>query len=50
MVVELRSEAEQLVGADADLASAWLADWETYLDDRRAYADTLAGVAIRRSR
>ena len=43
MVVELRSEAEQLVGADADLASAWLADWGTYLDDRRAYADTLAG-------
>ncbi len=44
MVAELRSEADGLVvGSDADLLNAWLADWETYLDDRRAYAETLAG-------
>ncbi len=44
MVAELRVEADDLVvGADVDLVDAWLADWETYLDDRRAYAGTLAG-------
>lgn len=44
MVAELRTEADDVVvGADVDLVDAWLADWETYLDDRRAYADTLAG-------
>ena len=43
MVAELRVEADDVVGSDADLVNAWLVDWETYLDDRRAYADTLAG-------
>ena len=43
MVAELRAEADDVVGADADLLGAWLADWETYLQDRRAYAETLAG-------
>ena len=43
MVGELRVEAGEVVGSDADLVAAWLADWDTYLDDRRAYADVLAG-------
>lgn len=43
MVGELRTEADDVVGSDADLVQPWLADWDTYLDDRRAYADTLAG-------
>ncbi|MDE0668895.1 MAG: hypothetical protein OXI48_07710 [bacterium] len=43
MVAELRAEASQVVGTDADLLNAWLADWDTYLGDRRAYAEILAG-------
>lgn len=43
MVADLRTEADDVVGADADLLDAWLADWDTYLGDRRAYAATLAG-------
>jgi len=43
MVGELRTEADDVVGSDADLLDAWLADWDTYLGDRRAYAATLAG-------
>ncbi|MCY3924552.1 MAG: hypothetical protein OXG52_03415 [bacterium] len=43
MVAELRAEAEDVVGSDAELVAAWLADWETYLADRLAYAETLAG-------
>ena len=43
MIVELRAEADHVVGSDADLLDAWLVDWETYLNDRRAYAETLAG-------
>lgn len=43
MVTELRAEADDVVGSDAELVGAWLADWESYLDDRRAYAATLAG-------
>ena len=43
MVAELRVEADDVVGSDADLVDAWLADWDTYLGDRRAYAATLAG-------
>ena len=43
MVTELRGEADAVVGSDVDLVDAWLTDWETYLGDRRAYADTLAG-------
>ena len=47
MVAELRVEADDVVGSDADLVNAWLVDWETYLDDRRAHADTLAGGSDR---
>lgn len=43
MVGDLRGEADDVVGSDADLLDAWLGDWDTYLGDRRAYADTLAG-------
>ena len=43
MVTELRAEADDVVGSDADLVDAWLADWDTYLGDRRTYAATLAG-------
>ena len=43
MVAELRTEADDVVGSDADLLGAWFADWDSYLDDRRAYAETLAG-------
>ena len=43
MIAELRAEADHVVGSDADLLDAWLVDWETYLDDRRAYAEILAG-------
>ncbi len=43
MVAELRIEADDVVGSDADLLDAWLADWDTYLGDRRAYAAVLAG-------
>ena len=43
MVADLRSEADDVVGSDAELVDAWLADWDTYLGDRRAYAGTLAG-------
>lgn len=43
MVAQLRAEAGQVVGSDADLLEAWLADWDTYLADRRAYAAILAG-------
>ena len=43
MVAELRARADDVVGADTDLLDAWFADWGTYLDDRRAYAEILAG-------
>lgn len=43
MVADLRTEADDVVGSDADLLEPWLADWDTYLGDRRAYAATLAG-------
>lgn len=43
MVAELRAEADDVVGSDRDLLEAWFADWETYLGDRRAYAEILAG-------
>ena len=43
MVTELRDEADHVVGSDAELLDAWLLDWETYLDNRRAYAEVLAG-------
>ena len=43
MVTELRIEADDVVGSDADLVDAWLADWDTYLGDRRAYTEVLAG-------
>ena len=43
MLADLRDEAEVLIGQDAELVEDWLADWRTYLEDRRAYAETLAG-------
>lgn len=43
MVADLWAETDDVIAADAELVEAWLADWETYLGDRRAYADTLAG-------
>ena len=43
MVAGLRAEAGDVVGSDADLVGSWLADWDTYLEDRRAYAEVLAG-------
>ena len=43
MVTELRSSVGELIGSDAVLVDAWLTDWETYLEDRRAYAETLRG-------
>ena len=43
MLGELHGAADEVVGSDAELLDAWLADWDTYLDDRRAYAETLAG-------
>lgn len=43
MVSELRARSSEVPGADADLLDAWLADWETYLEDRHAYAAILAG-------
>ncbi len=42
MVAELRAEADDVVGSDADLLKDWLGDWDTYLGDRRAYAKLLA--------
>ena len=41
MVTELRSSGGELIGSDAVLLDAWLTDWETYLEDRRSYAETL---------
>ena len=43
MVAELRDRAGEVAGSDADLLAAWLADWDTYLGDRLAYAEVLAG-------
>ncbi|MCE2524893.1 MAG: hypothetical protein J4F99_02770 [Acidimicrobiia bacterium] len=43
MVTDLRAEADDVAGSDGELVDAWLGDWDTYLDDRRAYAETLAG-------
>lgn len=43
MVDELRDRAADVVGSDRELVGAWLLDWETYLDNRRDYAVTLAG-------
>lgn len=43
MVNELRDRAADVLGSDRELVDAWLRDWETYLDDRRDYAVTLAG-------
>ena len=43
MVAELRVEAGEVFGSDADLVGDWLADWDTYLADRHAYAEVLAG-------
>lgn len=40
MVRELRSLAPSS-GSDAAIVSAWLDDWETYLEDRSAYAKEL---------
>lgn len=43
MVNELRDRAAEVVGSDRELVDAWLVDWQTYLDNRRDYAVTLAG-------
>ena len=43
MVNELRDRAADVVGSDRELVDAWLVDWQTYLDNRRDYAVTLAG-------
>lgn len=43
MVGELRTEAAAIPGYEAEIVVAWLADWDTYITDRRAYAATLAG-------
>ncbi|MGI9624637.1 MAG: hypothetical protein ACR2PK_17530 [Acidimicrobiales bacterium] len=44
MVADLRAEAPKS-GDDAELVARWLADWETYLSDRLAYAaDFRAGI------
>ncbi|MBV6507115.1 MAG: hypothetical protein JJLCMIEE_00152 [Acidimicrobiales bacterium] len=42
MVSELRSLAPAS-GSDAAIVSAWLDDWQTYLEDRSAYAEELRG-------
>ena len=41
LVGDLRADAPDTTSRDGKLVSAWLADWETYLDDRRAFADEL---------
>ena len=43
MLTDLDAPAEEVIGPDALLIESWLEDWETYLGDRHAYADTLAG-------
>jgi hypothetical protein len=39
MVAELRPLAPE--GEDGDVVAAWIDDWRTYLEDRRAYAEAL---------
>jgi hypothetical protein len=41
MIAEIRSAASSLQGRDADLVDQWLADWQTYSNDRQAYAVVL---------
>lgn len=42
LTIDLRDLAPQ-EGEDATTVSAWLADWDTYLLDRRDYAERLRG-------
>lgn len=42
LLAELR-EIAPVEGQDAEMVALWLDDWQRFLADRRAYADTLAG-------
>ena len=41
---DLSGEAKSEGPSDADLVRAWLADWDTYIDDRRAHAAKLRDI------
>ncbi len=41
MVLDLRAQAPAPATRDRRLVSSWLEDWETYLSDRREFADSI---------
>jgi hypothetical protein len=41
MIADIRGAAASLQGRDADLVDQWLTDWQTYSNDRQAYAVVL---------
>lgn len=41
MITDIRGAASSLQGRDADLVGQWLEDWQTYSNDRQAYAVAL---------
>jgi hypothetical protein len=43
MVDDLEAEAESLEGRDAEITAEWIADWRTYLEDRRDHEAELEG-------